>query len=300
MMAPPTVEMLQRLETYTDPSAAREGLGADGLKGAGHILSVRLSPLVHVVLAPNPGLMTGPGTNTYVVGAGPATVVDPAIADEAYLETVLEAAGEVAQILVTHRHPDHVGGVERLVGLTGAPVRAWGRAAAGGVAVEPLDDGATIDAGGVTLTALHTPGHASDHLCFYLEGAASLLAGDNILGEGTAVIAPPDGDMRAFLSSLERLGRLRIDRIYPGHFRPLDGGNEVIRELMEHRRRRESMIVASLADGPLTIEEIVSRVYIDTPEQLHPIAFYSVQAHLEMLQADERVLSIDDRWSTVP
>ncbi|MGH2754062.1 MAG: MBL fold metallo-hydrolase, partial [Actinomycetota bacterium] len=180
------------------------------------------------------------------------------------------------------------------------PVRAWGSVAAGGLAVEPVQDGATIDAGGVTMTALHTPGHASDHLCFFLEGAASLFAGDNILGEGTAVIAPPDGNMRAFLASLDRLDRLRIDRIYPGHFRPLDGGNEVIRELIRHRRERESMIVASLADGPLTIEEIVARVYVDTPAQLHPIARYSVQAHLEMLRAEGRAFARDDRWSAVP
>ncbi|MGH2755259.1 MAG: hypothetical protein ACRDLB_12625, partial [Actinomycetota bacterium] len=105
MMAPPTVEMLQRLEAYSGRSEAMEGLGGAGLKGAGHVLSVRLSPLVHVVLAPNPGLMTGPGTNTYVVGSGPTTVIDPAVPDQPYLDAVLEAAGEVAQILVTHRHP---------------------------------------------------------------------------------------------------------------------------------------------------------------------------------------------------
>jgi len=299
MMAPPTVEVLQRLDSYATRAEAFEGLRDRGLKGAGEVLSVRLSPLVHVVLAPNPGLMTGPGTNTYIVSPGTATVIDPAVPDTAYIEAVMAAAGTVEQILVTHRHPDHVGGIERLVEITGAPVRAWGTELAGGLPVESVADGMEIDAGGVALTAWYTPGHASDHLCFFLDGAASLFSGDNILGEGTAVIAPPDGDMRAFLSSLRRLDPLRIDRIYPGHFRPLDGGNEVIRQLIQHRLDRESMIVESLGAGPLTIEQIVERVYVDTPAQLHPVARYSVQAHLEMLSAEGRVRSEDDEWSTV-
>jgi glyoxylase-like metal-dependent hydrolase (beta-lactamase superfamily II)/8-oxo-dGTP pyrophosphatase MutT (NUDIX family) len=297
MMAPPTVEMLQRLEAYATRAEAFEGLKGQGLKGAGNVLSVRLSPLVHVVLAPNPGLMTGPGTNTYVVNPGEATVIDPAVDDDEYFDAVMEAAGRVERILVTHRHPDHVGGIERLVERTGAQVGAWGTEPAGGVQVHPIDDGEEIRAGRVVLSALHTPGHASDHLCFFLESAASLFSGDNILGEGTAVIAPPDGNMSAFLAGLRRLDALRIDRIYPGHFRPLDGGNEVIRHLIQHRLERESMIVASLADGPLTDEEIVERVYTDTPAQLHPVARYSVRAHLDKLSAEGRVRSEDDRWS---
>ena len=130
-----------------------------------------------------------------------------------------------------------------------------------------------------------------------MDDAATLFSGDNILGEGTAVIAPPDGDMGAFLDSLRRLDELRIHRIFPGHFRPLDGGNEVIRQLIQHRLDREAMILESLAAGPLTIEQIVERVYTDTPVQLHPVAHFSVQAHLEMLKADDRVRVVDDVWS---
>ena len=268
-----------------------------GLKGAGNVLSVRLSPLVHVVLAPNPGLMTGPGTNTYVVNPGKATVIDPAMDDPGYLDAVMEAAGQVEQILVTHRHPDHVGGIAPLVERTGAPVRAWGTADAGGLPVDQIEDGNEIMAGGAALTALYTPGHASDHLCFFLDSAATLFSGDNILGEGTAVIAPPDGNMGDFMNSLQRLTDLRIHRIFPGHFRPLDGGNEVIEQLIQHRRDREAMIVDALADGPLSIEEIVERVYVDTPPQLHPVARYSVEAHLDMLRADGRVRSDGDGWT---
>ena len=296
MMAPPTVEMLQRLEAYQTRADAFEGLKDQGLKGAGNVLSVRLSPLVHVVLAPNPGIMTGPGTNTYIVNPGQATVVDPAMDDDEYLDAIMEAAGSVEQILITHRHPDHVEGIAALVERTGAPVRAWGAADAGGVKVVPIEDGEEIAAGNAVLTALHTPGHASDHLCFFLDSAASLFSGDNILGEGTAVIAPPDGNMSEFMGSLRRLSELRIHRIFPGHFRPLDGGNEVIDRLVRHRLDREAMIIESLADGPLKIEEIVERVYIDTPAQLHPIARYSVEAHLDMLSAEGRVRSEGDGW----
>ena len=196
LMAPPTVEMLQRLDAYTSVADARAGLADRGLKGAGNLLSIRVSPLVHVVLAPNAGVMTGPGTNTYVVGAGPSLVIDPAVDDEEYLSAVLEAAGDVAQILITHRHADHVGGAAALARATGAPVRAWGAAPAGEAEVRPLQEGERIRAGGAELVCIHAPGHASDHVCFVLEGAASLFAGDNILGEGTAVIAPPDGSMR--------------------------------------------------------------------------------------------------------
>jgi glyoxylase-like metal-dependent hydrolase (beta-lactamase superfamily II)/8-oxo-dGTP pyrophosphatase MutT (NUDIX family) len=296
LMAPPTVEMLQRLDSHSNAESAVEGLRDRMLTGAGNVLSVRLSPLVHVVVAPNPGLMTGPGTNTYVVGSGPTVVIDPAVGDDAYVAAVLEAAGEVAEILITHRHPDHVGGVEAFVESTGAPVRTWGEGSAGGAAVSPLSDGDRITAGAAELVALHTPGHASDHLCFLLEGTASLFAGDNVLGEGTAVIAPPDGNMRDYLATLHRLEGLDLDRIYPGHFRPLDAGSSVIRGYIEHRAQRERAVLRALQDGPLRVEEIVERVYTDVSSNLHPIARFSVLAHLEMCEADGRVRRAEDLW----
>jgi glyoxylase-like metal-dependent hydrolase (beta-lactamase superfamily II)/8-oxo-dGTP pyrophosphatase MutT (NUDIX family) len=296
LMAPPTVEMLQRLDAFESPAAAIAGLRDRGLRGAGDVISVRLSPLVHVVLAPNPSFMTGPGTNTYVVGSQPTIVIDPAVPDRHYIDSILEAAGEVEAILVTHRHSDHVGGIAVLAERTSAPVRAWGHEPAGGVNVRPLADGAGVTAGTVTLTALHTPGHASDHLCYLLEGTASLFAGDNVLGEGTAVIAPPDGNMSDYLATLRRLESLQLDRIYPGHFRPLDGGTAVIRGYLAHRAARESAILDALRRGPSTVEEIVSRVYTDVAPNLHPIARFSVLAHLEMCEEEGRVLRDDDRW----
>jgi glyoxylase-like metal-dependent hydrolase (beta-lactamase superfamily II) len=255
------------------------------------------SPPIHLIVAPNPSLLTGPGTNTYVVGSDPACVIDPAVPEKAYIEAVREAAGRVEVILVTHRHPDHVGGVRALASVSGATVRAFGQEPAGGVDVVPLSDGEMVVFGGVGLRALHTPGHASDHLCFLLEGVGGLFSGDNVLGEGTAVIAPPDGNMRSYLATLERLRELAVDRIYPGHFRPLDGGREVLDRYLAHRTEREAAIVAAVMDSRATIDEIVARAYTDTPPELHPIALHSARAHLEMLEEDGRVTRVDDRWS---
>lgn len=295
-MAPPTIEMLQRLARYETAADARGRLQDDRLTGAGNVLSVRLSPLIHVVLAPNPSLMTGPGTNSYVVGSGPTLVIDPAIDNEEYLEAVGEAAGDVSQILITHRHGDHVGGAKELARRTGAPVRAYGDQDAGGTRVVPLGDGETVEAGGAKLVALHTPGHASDHLCFLLESGPGLFSGDNILGEGTSVIAPPDGDMGAFLDSLYRLAGLGVDRIYPGHFRPLDNGRAVLDGLIRHRAERGKAILEAVGREARTVAEIVERVYSDTPSALHPVAELSVLAHLEMFEREGRVHVEDGRW----
>lgn len=296
MMAPPTIEMLQRLETFTSVSEALDAFGTSEGIGNERILSMRLSPLVHVVLAPNPGVMTGPGTNTYVVGSGPTFVIDPAVVDEDYVAAVRGAAGDVAAILITHRHPDHVGGAQAMAAATGAPVRAFGPAPAGDAEVVPLDDGERMSAGGAELVALHTPGHASDHLCFYMEGSASLFAGDNVLGEGTAVIAPPDGNMADYMKSLQIMRSLHVDRIYPGHFRPLHGGAEIIDGYISHRLEREAKIVSVLDSSPADLDAIVASAYRDTPDELHPIARHSALAHLEKLESEGRATRVDDRW----
>ncbi|HYI45819.1 MAG TPA: MBL fold metallo-hydrolase [Actinomycetota bacterium] len=293
-MVPPTIEMLQRLDLDPDVGSIMNAMSGPGATEGDR--SERFSAFVRRVVAPNPSLMTGPGTNTYIVGAGPTCVIDPAVADSEYIDEIVNAAPDMEAILVTHRHPDHIGGIAALVERTRVPVRAFGSEPAGGVAVDPISDEEILEFGGARLRALHTPGHAPDHLCFYMEGAAVLFSGDNILGSGTAVISPPEGNMRTYLASVARLQDSHISRIFPGHFAPLDGGDEVVRRYLSHRRQRNEAILDSLSRGPLTIGDIVARVYSDTPEQLHPIAVHQVQAHLDMLHEEGSVFPRGNRW----
>jgi glyoxylase-like metal-dependent hydrolase (beta-lactamase superfamily II) len=209
---------------------------------------------------------------------------------------VTDVAGDVAAILVTHRHSDHVGGVSVLAQRWRAEVRAWGDADAGGHRVRPLLDGERIDFGGGVLETVFSPGHAADHVCFSLPEESALFAGDNVLGEGTSVIAPPDGDMRAYLDTLRRLEVLAPARIYPGHFRPLDDGVEVLRRYREHRKEREAKILAAVGDRPVTLEEVVTSAYDDTPVELHPAAQMSALAHLYALRDEGLVRQGDDGW----
>jgi glyoxylase-like metal-dependent hydrolase (beta-lactamase superfamily II)/8-oxo-dGTP pyrophosphatase MutT (NUDIX family) len=299
VMAPPTIEMLQHLQGAESVDAIISTMSERMVDGPGKVLSIPLSPLVRLIIAPNPSALTGPGTNTYVVGSGPTIVIDPAVDDEDYIAELRARAGDVHSILITHRHEDHVGGIAALQRATGAPVRAYGEEPAGGFPVTPLDEGEVFEVGGATLRTMYCPGHASDHLCFYMEGAASLFAGDNILGEGTAVIAPPDGDMRTYLASLRRLAELHIDRIFTGHFRPLDGGKQVIEGYLAHRAERERQVTDAMGAGATTPAAIVEKVYVDTPSHLHPVAEQQVLSMLEVLEGDGRVEREGEHWKLV-
>jgi glyoxylase-like metal-dependent hydrolase (beta-lactamase superfamily II)/8-oxo-dGTP pyrophosphatase MutT (NUDIX family) len=294
VMAPPTIRMLQRLGDYSDATSAIAAIAAGpDLSGP---LSVLVHPHVRLVLAPNPGMMTGPGTNTYVVGAEHACVIDPAVDDSDYLHAVTGSV-EIKSILVTHRHADHTGGVSALAARTGAAVRAFGSVPVDGVAVIPLADGDLVEADGVRLIALHTPGHSADHLCFVTEGC--LFSGDTVLGEGTSVIAPPDGSLSDYLASLERLRRLPITRLFPGHFRPVDRPTDVIESYITHRAERHQAILQVLKQSESSVEEIVARVYTDTPPELHPIAAWSVLAHLAMARDQGQVEESGSRWRLI-
>jgi glyoxylase-like metal-dependent hydrolase (beta-lactamase superfamily II)/8-oxo-dGTP pyrophosphatase MutT (NUDIX family) len=294
VMAPPTIRMLQRLASLPHVSSALASARADPNHGVQGPLSIQIHPVVKLILAPNPGLMTGPGTNTYVIGDDAACVIDPAVDEPAYLDAIEDAASSIGCIVVTHRHGDHTGGVEQLVARTGAELHAFGSTLVEGMPVRAIDDGDKIDCGEDRLLCLHTPGHSADHICLKLGGV--LFAGDTIVGEGTVVIAPPDGSLSDYLASLRRLRGLELNRIFPGHFRPLDRPNEVIADYLAHRAERHRAILGVLELGDASAREIVSEVYVDTPKDLHPIAEWTVLAHLEMAAEEGRVEKKGDRW----
>ncbi|MDR7555130.1 MAG: MBL fold metallo-hydrolase [Armatimonadota bacterium] len=250
---------------------------------------VTCSPRVRRVRAPNPSPMTGTGTNTYLVGHDAITVIDPGPDDTRHVAAVLAATGgrPVRWILVTHRHSDHAPAAAALAQATGAAVLALA-----GSSVphdRALCDGEVVEGPDYTLDVLHTPGHASDHLCALLREERALFAGDLVAQGSTVVIAPPDGDMAAYLRSLARVRTLDLARLYPGHGEPVDAPRALLDEYIAHRLMREQQILNALQDGPRRIEELVAAIYTDVPAALHPVAARSVLAHLLKLRAEGRV-----------
>jgi glyoxylase-like metal-dependent hydrolase (beta-lactamase superfamily II) len=255
------------------------------------------------ILAPNASLMSGPGTNTIVLGRADgdgALVIDPADSDPAHLEAIVqegERRGGIRKILVTHGHPDHVGGAAELHARLNAPIYAFSRR---GVPIldHEVPDGTTFAVGGDTLRAIHTPGHRFDHLSFLLENAHILFAGDHISGITTNVIAPPDGDMLDYLNALKRLQSLEIAEIVPAHGPNVTDPQAKIAEYIVHRQLREQQILSVLELlGPgTTIAQMVVHIYQDVDPSLHPVAAYSVEAHLIKLEREGIAERSGDGW----
>lgn len=271
-----------------------------GRHQAREVEAFELSPLVTAVVAPNPGLMTGAGTNTYVVGrGGDVIIIDPAIPDPVFIERVAREAGNRGRaklVLLTHMHIDHIGGVAPVAEQMRCEVAAFSSASAQFVDRE-IRDGEEIAFAGGTLRALHTPGHASDHLCYHLPEERALFTGDVVAGYGTVVIAPPDGNMQQYITTLERLQGLDVERIYPGHGPRIDDGPAKLAEYIAHRRDRERQVIEAMRAGDTTISAMVARIYSEVPKALHPMAERSVLAHLEMLEAGGRVNRDGDTWT---
>ena len=265
--------------------------------GATRTSAVRwLSERVRLILAPNPSPMTLEGTNTYLIGGEDAVIVlDPGPNDEAHVASVAAAVAgaNVIAVLLTHKHPDHSEAAERCARMFDTVVA--GDAPAGPNDV-PVSDGQRFGGDGVFLTAVATPGHSSDHLCFLLEEERTVFTGDHILGRGTTVVAHPDGDMGAYLASLRRLQGLSVDRLYPGHGPVVEAPAAVIAEYIDHRLMRERQVLDGLADGPATPEELVARIYVDVDPVLHPVAALSVRAHLTKLMRDGLAVEDGERW----
>lgn len=284
---------------------------------------VRLSPRVQRLVAPNASLMTGPGTNSYVIGSPPVVVLDPGPDDPEHLAKLRAAAPELRFVFVTHTHRDHSCGARALADAAGVPIvglpppsdglqdmscvpsvearhdRVFGingrQGPAGHAEVAPH----AIQLADISrLRAIHTPGHASNHVCFLLEEEGLLFSGDHVLDGVTPVILPPDGDMGAYLQSLELLKSYGPRAIAPGHGRVLTDPIRVIDGIVAHRARREAKVVAVLSGtGGGEIDALLPKVYDDVRAELLPIARYSLEAHLIKLAREGRAAFDAGMWS---
>ena len=267
----------------------------------------RISPRVATVLGQNPNPFTGPGTNTYIVGTSKRPILLDTGQGVAIYADLLEKGlkefsdtGELEQIVLTHAHIDHLGGVRQVVERFGEmPVSKmpWEGHDAPAGDVSPIYDDAVIETEGATLRAVFTPGHAPDHLCYVLEEERALFTGDVVLGAGTTVIPDDTGDLGQYMDSLKRLLELDLETIYPAHGPVIRNPKEKIREYIAHRELRERQILAALGDGPLDAMAIVKKIYVDVPEYLHPAAANSVRSHLRKLDREKRVMEHEKRWS---
>jgi glyoxylase-like metal-dependent hydrolase (beta-lactamase superfamily II) len=270
-------------------------------------------PLVRRVLAPNPSPYTYTGTQTYLVGTGrELAVIDPGPNEPAHLDALLAAIGEakVVAIACTHTHRDHSPAAAPLAAKTGAPI--IGCAALVIESGEPrvdapfdrdyrpdrvLADGEQLSGDGWTLTAVATPGHTSNHLCYALEESGALFTGDHVMGWSTSVVVPPDGDMADYMASLRKLHE-RDDRIYyPAHGPAVTNPRQLVRGMIGHRRQRERQIVRLLGERPHRVTELVAAMYKAIDERLWPAAAQSVLAHLIELERQGRAARDGDAWT---
>src|SRR5690348_8891527 len=256
-------------------------------------------------------MMTGPGTNTYLIGRRDPILLDTGAGVPDYLplfEGYMDERkwSQPSRVVLTHRHRDHLGGVEQLRGrYHGLRVgKLIHRDAELPADVENIRDGDVIEGDGVTLVAIHTPGHASDHLCYYLREEKAVFTGDVVLGGSTTVIPAEDGDLLDYLDSLRRLQSLDLQRIYPAHGPVIEDAQAKLTEYIEHRLLRERQILEALGDGLVTIPAMVERIYKDVPAALHPMAGQSVASHLKKLARERRVRehpqgTAPSRWELV-
>lgn len=245
------------------------------------------------VVAPNPGPYTGPGTNTWILDAGPVVVViDPGPDDDSHLAALERrlTGRTVGVVLVTHGHPDHLPLAERFARPHKASVRRYPELAGGDI----------VRAGNLNVTALYTPGHSADHLCFLLADDGAVFTGDLILGRGSSMVTYPEGDVAAYLRSLDRLAALKPRTLFPGHWDPVTGAMEKIDEYRRHRLEREVQIVEEVRRGSGTAAELTRRVYGELDEKLMVAAEMTLRAHLRKLVDDGVVRERGDVFEPAP
>ncbi len=266
--------------------------------------AVDLSPRLRRITAPNSGVMTGPGTNSYVVGRNELALIDPGPAIEAHMEAIIRLFGSrLKWIIVTHTHRDHSPAAYPLAERTGAElignvIENDGYQDVSFGAARAVVQDERIKTPEFTLRALLTPGHVSNHVCYLLEEDQILMTGDHIMGGSTVVIVPPAGNMKDYIDSLERMLNYDIAYIAPGHGDLIDDPKAEVRHLIEHRLMRERKVIDALERiGPAAIEALTPVVYDDVDESLHQWAAKSLHAHLLKLKVEERARAEGSQWS---
>ena len=258
---------------------------------------------VRRLVAPNPSVMTGPGTNTYLFGEKEIAVLDPGPLIDEHIETIQRIAGApIRWVLVTHTHEDHSPAAAALASITGAEL--LGRPAPEGKHQDAtfapdrvLEDGEEFATGELTLKVVHTPGHASNHVCYLHVGMNMLFTGDHVIDGSTVVINPPDGNMKHYLQSLQRIKDLQCGALAPGHGEVIEDPERAIDWIVDHRLEREAKVAAALAANPgLTTHELVPHVYKDVDKKLYGWAERSLLAHLLKLEDDGIANRVAERW----
>ncbi len=275
---------------------------------------VRIHPQVQRITAPNPGMMTGPGTNAYIVGNadhedGNLAMIDPGPEIAAHAELLIKHTGKrLRWIFCTHTHQDHSPSSRAVAKATGALILGFGKVPQDGrqdTEFKPdqaLVNDDVVDCGTFKIRAIHTPGHASNHLCYLLEGTGLLFTGDHVMQGSTVVISPPDGDMFDYFASLNKLGSYPITAFAPGHGHVIDAPREEVSKIIAHRLKREQKVVDVLMQAPAqtaTLDALVPLVYDDVSPKLHVAARRSLHGHLLKLLRDGRVSSSNEQWRLV-
>jgi len=259
------------------------------------------------ITAPNPGVMTGPGTNSYIIGERDLAMIDPGPEIQSHIDTLIATVGNrLKWILCTHTHRDHSPAARAVAKATGAQVMGYARVPDDGrqdtdfTPDRALSDGDTVDCGEFRLRAVHTPGHASNHLCYLLEPGHLLFTGDHVMQGSTVVISPPDGDMLVYFKSLNKLSNFEITAFAPGHGHVIETPREEVAKLIAHRLKREAKVLHALnLKHPATLEELVPLAYDDVSPKLYAPAQRSLHAHLLKLAQESRAVESAGRWAPV-